>query len=98
MREAAHVRGQAPASFALEVVLSAARHSGTVPDALRLELRLLMNLAGLVRRVGLSLNQAAAMPGRSTQQRKSLRDAADECMEIVRRVDETAERIRRRIP
>lgn len=98
VRAAAEARGQAPSAFALEAVLTAARHSGTVPDALRLELRLLMNLAGLIRRAGLALTQAAGAPGRSAHQRRALGEAADECMRIVRRVDGAAETVRRRIP
>lgn len=94
----ARARGQAPTAFALEAVLSAARHTNSVPAALRLELQLLMNLAGLVRRAGLVLREATSNPERTVGQQATVSAAAEECMRIVRRVDETAETIRRRIP
>lgn len=54
--------------------------------------------AGLVRRVGTNLNQAVAKLNTTGQRGEDLLPAAQFCPRVIRRLDETAEQLRRSIP
>lgn len=58
----------------------------------------LMSAAGLVRRVGTNLNQAVARLNATGQRGEDLLPAAEFCAQVVRRLDEAAEQVRRSIP
>ena len=58
----------------------------------------LMSAAGLVRRVGTNLNQAVARLNATGQRGEDLIPAARFCVRVIRRLDETAEHLRRSIP
>ena len=66
--------------------------------ALREALADLMSAAGLVRRVGTNLNQAVARLNATGQRGEDLLPAAAFCAQVVRRLDEAAEYVRRSIP
>jgi hypothetical protein len=57
-----------------------------------------MRAAGLVRRIGVNLNQAVARLHSTGQRGDDLAPAAQMCARVVQRLDETAEQIRRSIP
>jgi hypothetical protein len=57
-----------------------------------------MTAAGLVRRVGTNLNQAVAKLNATGQRGEDLFPAAEFCVRVIRRMDETAEQLRRNIP
>ena len=65
---------------------------------LREALAEVMSAAGLVRRVGTNLNQAVARLNATGQPGDDLIPAAQFCARVVRRLDETAEQLRRSIP
>ena len=91
--------GMARGAYAADVTLAAAR--GT-PDrtssSLREVLGELMAAAGLVRRVGTNFNQAVAKLNATGQRSEDLLPSAQFCVRTVQRLDEAAERVRRRIP
>jgi len=91
--------GLARGAFAAEATLAAAR--GAAPkeaSPLRDALTELMSAAGLVRRVGTNLNQAVARLNATGQRGEDLLPAAQFCARVIRRLDETAEQLRRSIP
>jgi hypothetical protein len=91
--------GLARGAFAAEVTLAAAR--GTQARAgspLRGALIELMAAAGLVRRVGANLNQAVARLNATGQRGEDLLPAAQFCVRVIHRMDDTAEQVRRNIP
>jgi len=91
--------GLARGAFAAEAALAAAR--GMAPRAgspLREALVEVMTAAGLVRRVGTNLNQAVAKLNATGQRSDDLFPAAEFCVRVIRRLDETAEQLRRNIP
>lgn len=57
-----------------------------------------MEAAGLVRRVGTNLNQAVARLNATGQRGDDLVPAVEFCTRVIRRLDETAEQVRRSIP
>jgi len=97
--DAAGRAGLARGAFAAEAALAAAR--GTQPRAaspLREALVELMSAAGLVRRIGTNLNQAVARLNATGQRGEDLLPAAEFCVRVIRRLDEAAEQLRRRVP
>jgi len=91
--------GLARGAFAAEATLAAAR--GAAPreaSPLREALTELMSAAGLVRRAGTNLNQAVARLNATGQRGEDLIPAARFCVRVIRRLDETAEQLRRSIP
>jgi FAD/FMN-containing dehydrogenase len=97
--EAAARSGLARGAFAAGVTLAAARSGqvgGGVP--LREALVEMMTAAGLVRRIGTNLNQAVARLNATGHRSDDLLSAAQFCVRVIRRLDETAEQLRRSIP
>jgi len=96
---AAERLGLARGAFAAEAVLAAVR-SRPAPDSspVREALVEVMTAAGLVRRAGTNLNQAVARLNATGQRGADLVPAAEFCMRVIRRLDETAEQLRRAIP
>lgn len=96
--EAAQRVGLACGAYAAEATIAAA--SSTDPPAtspLRDALVELMSAAGLVRRVGVNLNQAVAKLNATGQQPNDLAPAANICARAVRRLDDAAEQVRKRL-
>jgi hypothetical protein len=97
--QAAEQLGLARGAYAAEATLSAARDEP--PPALsplREALAEVMTAAGLVRRAGTNLNQAVAKLNATGQAGAELVPAAQFCVRVIRRLDETAEQLRRAIP
>ncbi len=91
--------GLARGAFAAEAALASARGDpARVWSPLREVLAEVMSAAGLVRRVGTNLNQAVARLNATGQPGDDLIPAAQFCARVVRRLDETAEQLRRSIP
>jgi hypothetical protein len=96
---AAARRGVARGAFAAEATLASARgEPSRVWSPLREALVEVMNAAGLVRRVGTNLNQAVTRLNATGQPGEDLVPAAQFCVRVVQRLDETAEQLRRKIP
>src|SRR5215813_2707138 len=96
---AAAQSGLARGAFAADVTLAAAR--GTQSKAgspVREALVELIAAAGLVRRVGTNLNQAVARLNATGQRGDDLLPAAQFCVRVIRRLEETAEQLRRSVP
>lgn len=97
--EAAGQAGLARGAFAAEVTMAAARGRHVqVGMPLREVLVELMSAAGLVRRVGVNLNQAVARLNATGQRGEDLLPAAQFCVRVIRRLDEAAEHVRRNVP
>jgi hypothetical protein len=91
--------GLARGAFAAEVTLAAARGApARTASPLREALVEVMSAAGLVRRAGTNLNQAVARLNATGQRGEDLLPAARFCVRVIRRLDETAEQLRRSIP
>lgn len=99
LSDAARRAGLARGAFAAEAALAAARGS-TVPvgSPLRDALIELMRATGLVRRIGVNLNQAVARLNATGQQGEDLGPVTQMCGRVVRRLDDAAEQVRRSIP
>ena len=96
---AADRAGLARGAFAAEVTLAAARGiQDRAGSPLREALRELMSAAGLVRRIGTNLNQAVARLNATGQPGEDLVPSAEFCVRVIRRLDESAEQVRRSIP
>jgi hypothetical protein len=97
---AAERSGLARGAFAAEATLAAARgcRARVVWSPLREALVEVMTAAGLVRRAGTNLNQAVARLNATGQRGEDLLPAARFCVRVIRRLDETAEQLRRSIP
>lgn len=96
---AAAQAGLSRGAYAAEAALAAARGDGNRADAvLREALVELMSAAGLARRVGTNLNQAVARLNATGQRGDDLLPEAQFCVRVIRRLDETAEQLRRSIP
>jgi hypothetical protein len=96
---AASRAGLARGAFAAEAALAAARGAvDPVGSPLREALVELMRAAGLVRRVGVNLNQAAAKLNATGQAGGDLIPVTQMCARVIRRLDETAEQVRRSVP
>ena len=96
---AAQRSGLARGAFAAEATLASAR--GAEPKAsspLREALVEVIAAAGLVRRAGTNLNQAVARLNATGQRGEDLLPAAQFCVRVIRRLDETAEHLRRSVP
>lgn len=99
LSDAASHAGLAKGAFAAEAALAAARGSVNPADSpLRDALVELMRAAGLVRRIGVNLNQAVARLNATGQRGGDLGPAAQMCSRVIRRLDEAAEQVRRSIP
>ena len=97
--QAAAAAGMARGAFAAEVTLAAA--SGTqarTASPLREVVDELMAAAGLVRRIGTNLNQAVAKLNATGQRSEDLLPAAEFCVQVIQRLDEAAEQVRRSVP
>jgi hypothetical protein len=97
--EAAARSGLARGAFAAGATLAAVRGArmGT-GSPLREALVEMMAAAGLVRRIGTNLNQAVARLNATGQHGDDLLPSAQFCIRVIRRLDETAEQLRRSIP
>ncbi len=95
---AAQQAGLAKGAYAAQVVLAAAR-SGTSPgeSPLRDALGEFIRAAGLVRRIGVNLNQAVAKLNATGQHSGDLLPYAAESIRRARLLDQAAEEVRRRI-
>ena len=86
-------------AYAAQAALAVARGGGNgagVP--MREALMELMAAAGLVRRIGTNLNQAVARLNATGQRGEDLLPAAQFCVQMIRRLDEAAEQVRRNVP
>jgi hypothetical protein len=96
---AAKHAGLAKGAFAAEAALAAARGSTMlVGSPLRDALVELMRATGLVRRIGINLNQAVARLNSTGQRSEDLTLAAQMCGRVIKRLDDAAEQVRRSIP
>jgi hypothetical protein len=95
---AAQQAGLAKGAYAAQIVLAAAR-SGTSPAEfpLREALGEFMQAAGLVRRIGVNLNQAVAKLNVTGQRSGDLLPYAAESIRRARLLDQAAEEVRKRI-
>jgi hypothetical protein len=99
LSDAASHAGLAKGAFAAEATLAAARGSA-VPIGLPLRDALveLMRATGLVRRIGVNLNQAVTRLNATGERAEDLGPAVHMCSRVIRRLDEAAEQVRRSIP
>ena len=96
---AAERSSMARGAFAAEAALASARGGEPrVSSSLREALAELIVAAGLVRRAGTNLNQAVAKLNATGQRGEDLLPAAQFCARVIRRLDETAEQLRRAVP
>jgi hypothetical protein len=96
---AAERSGLARGAFAAEATIAMTRGAEPrMPSPLREALIELMAAAGLVRRAGTNLNQAVAKLNATGQRGEDLLPSVRFCMRVIRRLDETAEQLRREIP
>jgi hypothetical protein len=96
---AAERSGLARGAFAAEAALASARSKeARTWSPLREALVEVMTAAGLVRRAGTNLNQAVAKLNATGQRGDDLLPAAQFCARMIRRLDETAEQLRRSVP
>jgi Mobilization protein NikA len=90
--------GLARGAYAADAALSAARGLAAPADAvLREALGELIRSAGLVRRIGVNLNQAVAKLNATGQRSGDLLPYAEESARRAERLDAAAEQIRRRL-
>ena len=90
--------GLAKGAYAAQVVLSAARSGGVPGDSpLRDALGEFIRAAGLVRRIGVNLNQAVAKLNATGQRSGDLLPYAAESMRRAKFLDQAAEEVRKRI-
>ena len=91
--------GMARGAFAAEVTLAAASGAqARTASPLREVVDELMAAAGLVRRIGTNLNQAVAKLNSTGQRNEDLLPAAEFCVQVIQRLDEAAEQVRRSVP
>ena len=91
--------GLARGAYAAQAALARARGEGTPASVpLREALAELIRSAGLVRRVGVNLNQAVAKLNATGQPSGDLLPYAAESTRRARRLDAAAEELRRRLP
>jgi hypothetical protein len=90
--------GLATGAYAAEAALSVARGVRSPADSpLREALGEFVRAAGLVRRIGVNLNQAVAKLNATGQHSGDLLPYADACLRRAERLDAAAEEIRRAI-
>jgi ABC-type transporter Mla subunit MlaD len=98
VRAAAAEAGMAKGAYAAQATLAVARGRLNPVDApLRQALTELIRAAGLVRRIGVNLNQAVAKLNATGQFSADLRSYARETLRRVERLDAAAEHVRRHI-
>jgi hypothetical protein len=98
LEQAAGRAGLAKGAFAAEAALAAARGTTTTPGApFQDALAELLRAAGLVRRIGVNLNQAVTKLNATGQQSGELVPYAQACMRRVDHLDAVAEQLRRAI-
>src|SRR5271169_2543812 len=98
LEQAAGRAGLAKGAFAAEAALAAARGTATAPGAsFQDALAELMRAAGLVRRIGVNLNQAVAKLNATGQQSGDLLPYAQACMRRVDHLDAVADQLRKAI-
>ena len=96
---AASDAGLAKGAFAAEAALAVARGSAVpIGSPLRDALVELMRATGLVRRIGVNLNQAVARLNATGQRGEDLGPVAQMCGRVIQRLDDAAEQVRRSIP
>ena len=96
LEQAAGRAGLAKGAFAAEAALAAARGTATTPGAsFQDALAELLRAAGLVRRIGVNLNQAVAKLNATGQQSGELVPYAQACMRRVDHLDAAAEQLRK---
>jgi len=99
LSDAARHVGLAKGAFAAEAALTAARGSAVpVGSPLRDALVELMRATGLVRRIGVNLNQAVTRLNATGQRAEDLGPAVHMCSRVIRRLDDAAEQVRQSIP
>jgi hypothetical protein len=90
--------GLAKGAYAAQAALSAARTGASLGESpLREALGEFMRAAGLVRRIGVNLNQAVAKLNATGQRSGDLLPYAAESIRRARLLDQAAEEVRRRI-
>ena len=98
LEQAAGRAGLAKGAFAAEAALAAARGTATTPGVpFQDALAELMRAAGLVRRIGVNLNQAVAKLNATGQQSGELVPYVQACMRRVDHLDAVAEQVRKAI-
>jgi hypothetical protein len=96
LEQAAGRAGLAKAAYAAEAALAAARGQAAAPDALFQDaLAELIRAAGLVRRIGVNLNQAVAKLNATGQPPGELVPCAQVCMRRAEHLDAVAEQLRK---
>ncbi len=95
--EAGMARGAYTARAVLAVARGTAGTAGTADEALRLLLRELVQAAGLVRRIGVNLNQSVARLNATGQPPGDLLPYARESLRRVDHLDQVAELVRRKL-
>ena len=96
LEEAAARDGLALRAYLVQAALNVAEHrTAPVGSVQREALAELIRVAGLVRRVGVNLNQAVTRLNATGEPGPDLGPAAAYCMRVVQRVDEAALLIRR---
>ena len=96
LQQAAGRAGLAKGAYAAEAALAAATGTVTAPDApFREALAELIVAAGLVRRIGVNLNQAVAKLNTTGQRPGDLVPYAQACVRRVERLDAAAEQLRK---
>ena len=96
LEEAAERTGRSRGAYAAEATLAAARGGPTAGDApLRELLRELIRAAGLVRRIGVNLNQAVAKLNATGQRSGDLVPYAAESQRRAERLDAAADEVRK---
>jgi hypothetical protein len=99
VRHAAGQAGLARGAYAAQTVVAAARGTGPGGDLLlRQALGELIRAAGLVRRIGVNLNQAVALLSATGQHAGDLPAYAAESLRRARHLDAAAEAVRDAIP
>jgi hypothetical protein len=99
VRRAAERSGLARGAYAAEAALALARGTqARMLSPMREALEEVITAAGLVRRAGTNLNQAVAKLNATGQHGDDLVPAAQFCARVIRRLDETAEQLRRSVP
>jgi hypothetical protein len=96
VEEAAGRAGLARGAYAAQVVVAHAEGTSTGPEGTAREaLRELVRASGLVRRVGVNLNQAVAKLNATGQRSGDLLAYAAESLRRARRLDAAAEQVRK---
>lgn len=91
--------GLARGAYAAQAAVEAARGTPGKADApVREALAELIRSAGLVRRIGVNLNQAVAKLNSTGERSADLLPYAAECIRRARRLDAAAEELRRKLP